>query len=90
MQNHPIRGRRSLALDFQDGQENEGAYSERFRFRWQRWQRTHFSRWTQTDNGCPGLGYEKTDEEEDEMIRDADIDGDGQVNYEEFQKMMTS
>ena len=26
----------------------------------------------------------------DEMIREADIDGDGQVNYEEFVKMMTS
>jgi hypothetical protein len=26
----------------------------------------------------------------DEMIREADIDGDGQVNYEEFVTMMTS
>jgi calmodulin len=26
----------------------------------------------------------------DEMIREADIDGDGQVNYEEFVKMMTA
>jgi Ca2+-binding EF-hand superfamily protein len=26
----------------------------------------------------------------DEMIREADIDGDGQVNYEEFVKMMTT
>ena len=24
----------------------------------------------------------------DEMIREADVDGDGQVNYEEFVKMM--
>jgi len=24
------------------------------------------------------------------MIREADIDGDGQVNYEEFVKMMTT
>lgn len=36
------------------------------------------------------LGEKLTDEEVDEMIREADIDGDGQVNYEEFVKMMTS
>ena len=35
------------------------------------------------------LGDEKTDEDEDEMIRDADIDGDGQVNFEEFHTLMT-
>lgn len=29
-----------------------------------------------------------TDEEVDEMIREADIDGDGQINYDEFLKMM--
>jgi hypothetical protein len=29
-----------------------------------------------------------TDEEVDEMIREADIDGDSQINYEEFVKMM--
>ena len=36
------------------------------------------------------LGEKLTDEEVDEMIREADIDGDGQVNYEEFVAMMTS
>jgi hypothetical protein len=34
------------------------------------------------------LGEKLTDEEVDEMIREADVDGDGQVNYEEFVKMM--
>merc|ERR1711959_318686 len=36
------------------------------------------------------LGEKLTDEEVDEMIREADIDGDGQVNYQEFVKMMMS
>ena len=31
-----------------------------------------------------------TDEEVDEMIREADVDSDGQINYEEFVKMMMS
>lgn len=36
------------------------------------------------------LGEKLTDEEVDEMIREADVDGDGQVNYEEFVSMMLS
>lgn len=36
------------------------------------------------------LGEKLTDEELEEMIREADIDGDGEVNYEEFVKMMTT
>ena len=36
------------------------------------------------------LGEKLTDKEVDEMIREVDIDGDGQVNYEEFVTMMTS
>merc|ERR1719359_2225544 len=34
------------------------------------------------------LGEKLTDEEVDEMNREADVDGDGQINYEEFVKMM--
>merc|ERR1711904_312142 len=34
------------------------------------------------------LGEKLTDEEVDEMIREADVGGDGQINYEEFVKMM--
>jgi len=36
------------------------------------------------------LGEKLTDSEVDEMIREADIDGDGQINYDEFVKMMLS
>ena len=35
------------------------------------------------------LGEKLTDEEVDEMVRVADMDGDGQVNYEEFITLMT-
>ena len=36
------------------------------------------------------LGPKLTADEVGEMIKDADIDGDGQINYEEFVKMMMS
>ncbi|XP_047945565.1 calmodulin-like protein 8 isoform X1 [Salvia hispanica] len=34
------------------------------------------------------LGEKLTDEEVEQMIREADLDGDGQVDYDEFVKMM--
>lgn len=34
------------------------------------------------------LGEKLTDEEVEKMIKEADLDGDGQVNYEEFVRMM--
>ncbi|RLM98436.1 uncharacterized protein C2845_PM06G33360 [Panicum miliaceum] len=34
------------------------------------------------------LGEKLTDEEVEQMIREADVDGDGQVNYDEFVRMM--
>lgn len=36
------------------------------------------------------LGEHLTEEELEEMIREADLDGDGQVNYEEFVKIMVA
>jgi len=35
------------------------------------------------------LGAELTNEQVDAMIREADVDGDGQINYKEFVKSMT-
>nr|XP_060632377.1 calmodulin-A-like [Anolis sagrei ordinatus] len=35
------------------------------------------------------LGEKLTDEEVEEMIKEADVDGDGQVNYEEFVRIMS-
>lgn len=36
------------------------------------------------------LGEKLTDEEADQMIKEADLDGDGNVNYQEFVLMMKS
>jgi calmodulin len=36
------------------------------------------------------LGEKLSDVEVDEMIREADVDGDGQINYEEFVKVSIS
>ncbi|XP_073284631.1 calmodulin-like isoform X2 [Primulina huaijiensis] len=36
------------------------------------------------------LGERLTDEEAEQMIREADLDGDGLVSYEEFARMMTT
>ena len=39
-------------------------------------------------NVMASLGEELTEQEIDEMMSDADTDGDGQVNFEEFSRMM--
>ncbi|KYQ99709.1 calmodulin [Tieghemostelium lacteum] len=36
------------------------------------------------------LGEKLSNEDVDDMIREADLDGDGQINYDEFVKMMIS
>ncbi|GFE53837.1 calmodulin [Babesia ovis] len=36
------------------------------------------------------LGEKLTNEEVEEMLREADVDGDGKINYEEFVKLMIS
>jgi len=36
------------------------------------------------------LGEKLTDTEVDDLIKEADVDGDGQINYEEFVKLMLS
>ncbi|KAJ8470826.1 hypothetical protein OPV22_025169 [Ensete ventricosum] len=43
---------------------------------------------TELRNVMISLGEKLTDEEAAQMIREADLDGDGQVNFEEFVKMM--
>lgn len=36
------------------------------------------------------LGEKLSEDEVAEMIREADLDGDGQINYEEFCRMMAA
>ncbi len=36
------------------------------------------------------LGEKLTEEECDELVDEADLDGDGQINYQEFVHMMSS
>ena len=43
---------------------------------------------TQLRNVMFNLGERLTDEEAEQMIREADLDGDGKVNYDEFVRMM--
>ena len=35
------------------------------------------------------LGEPLTEEEVDEMMREADLDGDGKINFQEFKKLIT-
>merc|ERR1712183_240382 len=39
-------------------------------------------------NVMEGLGEDLTDEEIDEMVKEADLNGDGKISYDEFVKMM--
>ncbi|KAJ0981612.1 hypothetical protein J5N97_009867 [Dioscorea zingiberensis] len=43
---------------------------------------------TELRNVMMNLGEKLSDEEVEQMIKEADLDGDGQVNYEEFVRMM--
>lgn len=43
----------------------------------------------QLRNVMINLGERLTDEEAEQMIREADLDGDGRVSYEEFANIMT-
>ncbi|KAG0492728.1 hypothetical protein HPP92_006126 [Vanilla planifolia] len=42
---------------------------------------------SELSNVMMGLGEKLTDEEVSQMIKEADLDGDGQVNYDEFVRM---
>ncbi|KAK1335177.1 hypothetical protein QTO34_004759 [Cnephaeus nilssonii] len=62
--------------------------------------REAFQVFDKDDNGCvsaaqlchvmTNLGEKLTDEEVDEIIGEGDIDGGGQINYEEFIQMMNT
>lgn len=36
------------------------------------------------------MGMQFSEDEVDEMIKEVDVDGDGEINYEEFVQMMTA
>jgi calmodulin len=36
------------------------------------------------------MGMQFSEQEVDEMILEVDVDGDGEINYEEFVKMMSN